>query len=66
MSSRTSQRAEDRPQAACGLCGRMLNHGYYFVCHVCGATYCYAHMPEKCQHRRVRSLAPVGPVSPKA
>jgi hypothetical protein len=30
--------------AHCAFCGQSLNHGFSFVCHVCGATYCYIHM----------------------
>ncbi len=39
----------------CGQCGRVLGIGFYYTCHVCGASYCYAHSPEKCDHRKVRA-----------
>jgi hypothetical protein len=29
----------------CQFCGRRLEKdGYHFICHVCGANYCYIHM----------------------
>ena len=65
MSSGISQRTERDSVATCGLCGKMLSQGYYFVCHVCGATYCYSHMPEKCDHRRLKSLATLDRLSLK-
>jgi len=39
----------------CGSCGRKLGIGFYYSCHLCGATYCYAHSPQKCDHRKVRT-----------
>jgi hypothetical protein len=39
----------------CGLCGRNLGVGYYYTCHACGAAYCYAHAPQKCDHAKARS-----------
>ena len=39
----------------CGQCGRTLGIGFYYTCHVCGAAYCYAHAPEKCDHQRANS-----------
>jgi len=41
----------------CGVCGRKLGIGYYFTCHVCGANYCYAHTPPKCNHAKARQPA---------
>ena len=41
--------------ATCGTCGRMLGATFYHVCHVCGAAYCYVHMPERCNHGRFRT-----------
>lgn len=41
--------------ATCSLCGRMLGTAFHFTCHVCGAAYCYVHMPEKCDHGRARN-----------
>ena len=38
---------------ACGFCGRLLGIGYYFTCHVCGATYCYIHQSK---HLRAHKL----------
>lgn len=43
-----------KPAPTCGLCGRNLGVGFYYACHVCGATFCYAHSPQKCDHRRAR------------
>jgi hypothetical protein len=28
----------------CSFCGRALGKEYFFVCHICGAKYCYIHM----------------------
>ena len=50
----TSQ--EQKPAPTCGLCGRNLGVGFYYSCHVCGATYCYAHSPQKCDHHKAYSL----------
>ena len=36
----------------CGVCGRKLGVGYYYTCRICLATYCYAHAPMKCDHKR--------------
>jgi tRNA(Ile2) C34 agmatinyltransferase TiaS len=49
----TSQEQKHAP--TCALCGRNLGVGFYYSCHVCGATYCYAHSPQKCEHRKVPS-----------
>jgi hypothetical protein len=50
MSSDSRPGTLEKHEDTCWLCGRGLKAGYYFVCHVCGATYCYSHMPEKCEH----------------
>ena len=50
----TYQRQTEKPQQACGYCGRDLGAGFYFMCHVCGAAYCYAHKPERCEHRKAK------------
>jgi len=34
----------------CNMCGRILGMTFHFTCHVCGAAYCYIHMPETCNH----------------
>lgn len=52
MSSNTYAEARERTKATCGFCGRTLGTEYHFVCHVCGAAYCYAHIPGKCNHQR--------------
>lgn len=66
MSSEVYRGAQEKHQDTCGLCGRMLGSGYYFVCHVCGATYCYAHMPEECAHVNRKPIATARTVSQKA
>ncbi|MDV3244401.1 MAG: hypothetical protein LYZ66_04405 [Nitrososphaerales archaeon] len=66
MGSEVQPGTQQRQEDTCGLCGKLLSKGYFFVCHVCGATFCYAHMPEKCEHRRVRFLADFGKIPPKA
>lgn len=45
--------AEQAPTPTCGVCGRKLGIGFYYSCHVCGKSYCYAHAPVKCDHRVV-------------
>ena len=47
-----------RVSPVCDLCGRLLGVGFYYSCHTCGANYCYAHAPEKCDHRRLKLRAP--------
>ncbi len=47
-----------KPAPTCGFCGRNLGVGFYYACHVCGATYCYAHSPQKCDHRKMRAPPP--------
>ena len=66
MSSEAYPGAQEKHEDACWLCGKSLRAGYYFVCHICGATYCYSHMPEKCQHDRRRPTPSLRIVSPKA
>lgn len=66
MSSEAHPGTVVKHEDTCWLCGRMLTAGYYFVCHVCGATYCYAHMPEKCKHDSRRPVKALDAVSPKA
>ncbi|HUI86114.1 MAG TPA: hypothetical protein VLY21_03035 [Nitrososphaerales archaeon] len=61
MSSRLSTSTLEKAQARCGLCGRALGKGYYFLCHVCGAAYCYAHMPVKCGHPGTQKRIYTGP-----
>ncbi len=46
------QRQSEKPQPTCGYCGRTLDTGFNYVCHVCGASYCYAHKPDRCDHRK--------------
>ncbi len=65
MSGGLFQRQAQRAVPACGYCGRTLSTGFYYVCHTCGATYCYAHSPKKCEHRKVR-LPPVNIATSKA
>lgn len=45
---------QEKVQPTCGFCGRSLTGGFYYVCHVCGASYCYAHKPDRCDHRKAR------------
>jgi len=38
---------------SCQYCRKTLPAlGYYFTCHVCGATYCFIHMRRHCAHPR--------------
>lgn len=45
--------AEQAAAPTCGVCGRKLGVGFYYSCHVCGNSFCYAHAPAKCDHRVV-------------
>jgi len=56
MSTKLSQRNAEKTTFTCSLCGKALGKGYFYMCHVCGATYCYAHMPTKCSHVSPRVL----------
>lgn len=42
--------SEQMPAPTCGTCGRKLGIGYYFTCHICSQSFCYAHIPQKCNH----------------
>jgi len=42
--------ADQATAPTCALCGRKLGIGYYYSCHVCSNSYCYAHAPAKCSH----------------
>jgi hypothetical protein len=35
---------EETKVAHCAFCGQRLNLGFFFMCHLCGSTYCYIHM----------------------
>jgi hypothetical protein len=50
--------SEQAVAPTCGVCGRKLGVGFYFSCHVCGATYCYAHSPVKCNHAKAKASVP--------
>jgi hypothetical protein len=50
--------AEQAVAPTCGVCGRKLGVGFYFTCHVCGANFCYAHAPQKCNHAKTKQAAP--------
>lgn len=54
--------AEQTMAPTCEVCGRKLGVGYYFSCHVCGLTTCYAHSPQKCDHARLRLAAKKAPL----
>jgi hypothetical protein len=43
-------RTEQAAQPTCASCGRKLGIGYYYTCHICSNSYCYAHAPAKCGH----------------
>lgn len=52
MSVYTSTEQATAP--TCAVCGRKLGVGYYYSCHVCSQSYCYAHAPAKCNHMSAR------------
>lgn len=54
--------AEQAEAPTCGVCGRRLGVGYYYACHYCGATYCYAHTPVKCTHAKTKQASPRVPL----
>jgi hypothetical protein len=47
---------EQAPAPTCGVCGRKLGVGFYFSCHICGRTFCYAHAPLKCSHEPLERI----------
>ena len=49
---------EQAAAPSCGVCGRKLDVGFHFTCHICGASYCYAHAPVRCDHAKLRQAAP--------
>lgn len=51
------QKQSERAQQTCGYCGRTLDTGFNYVCHVCGASYCYAHKPDRCDHRKAKPIS---------
>lgn len=58
MVVRVFAKAEQAPVPTCGVCGRKLGIGFYYSCHICGKSYCYAHAPEKCNHRVAKANQP--------
>ena len=61
VSERVYTSQAQKPAPTCGLCGRKLGVGFYFTCHVCGRSYCYAHIPVKCTHNASQYLKQVLP-----
>lgn len=53
---------EQAQAPTCGVCGRKLGVGFYFSCHICGAAYCYAHAPQKCNHAKAKAQVPRTPL----
>ncbi|MBI3858806.1 MAG: hypothetical protein HY296_00985 [Thaumarchaeota archaeon] len=54
MSRTVFQGPAQKASSVCGYCGRTLGSGFFYKCHVCGATYCYAHSPQKCDHKQAK------------
>ncbi|MDG7012626.1 MAG: hypothetical protein JRN11_05200 [Nitrososphaerota archaeon] len=48
---------EQQSAPTCEVCGRRLGIGYYYSCHVCSRTFCYAHAPVRCDHLRAKQPA---------
>lgn len=44
MSNDVQKESERQKVSSCSFCGKALGKEYFFVCHVCGAKYCYVHM----------------------
>ena len=47
-----ASKAETQDEPTCRFCGGKFDLGYHFLCHTCGATYCYIHMG---RHARAHS-----------
>lgn len=54
--------AEQATAPTCAACGRKLGIGYYYSCHVCSNSYCYAHAPAKCSHQRSKDAPKRAPL----
>jgi len=55
MSNDVQKESERSKQASCSFCGKALGKEYFFVCHVCGAKYCYVHMYRHGRAHKVQS-----------
>ena len=55
-------RTEQPVTPTCAACGRKLGIGYYYACHVCNNSYCYAHAPAKCFHVKPKAPAERAPL----
>ena len=53
---------EQATAPSCGVCGRKLGVGFYFRCHICSNTFCYAHAPGKCAHAKAKLPAAKAPL----
>ena len=54
--------AEQTTAPICAVCGRRLGIGYYYSCHICSQSYCYAHAPAKCTHLPAKPPAKRAPL----
>jgi hypothetical protein len=57
MTFETWKEAETREKSSCSFCGASSDIGYHFVCHMCGATYCYIHMNKHAKAHRQHVLS---------
>jgi hypothetical protein len=53
---------EQAAAPTCLACGRKLGVGFYFTCHICSNTFCYAHAPSKCTHVKPKQPTPKVPL----
>jgi hypothetical protein len=59
MTLDASRETEARDEPTCRFCGGKFDLGYHYMCHACGATYCYIHMG-----RHMRAHSPSGQGKP--
>ena len=55
MSRDVQKESEKEKASSCSFCGKALGKEYFFVCHVCGAKYCYVHMYRHGRAHRLQS-----------
>jgi len=43
----------------CNFCMKVLGKQYHYICHICGATYCYIHITKHARaHKATMQVAP--------
>jgi len=69
MTLDASRETETKDGPTCRFCGGKFDLGYRYMCHTCGATYCYIHMGKHARAHSPRNyegkpLAPLEVISP--